>query len=264
MSNNENIMTKSFGCAGCGCLCIVVVIIIGWASFFVLPLLHQHVNQAQYSGRVLPQVGEIRTRVGIYVYDKGTLPGIDASSTGGNGVCMSLIQTFVRNQDGSSEEYVPGCCTDDYQTVIPVGRGDQPQLQARHFAYDVGLQTSDLRDSTCKPSGYRYWVAVSSSNAYAYCVGYFPSDDCHLEHGTGYAVLEISSASLRQTAIWERYKPAGSMRIVLRPATNCIETAQTAGEGSCWLGRPELYLSDDPGKAEQGIRELKDAGWSFK
>ena len=107
---------------------------------------------------------------------------------------------------------------------------------------------------------------MASSNTYAYCIGYFPSDDCQMTPGTGYAELEISSTTVGKDlrhATWQRYKPIDDARIVLRPATNTTETVQSAGEGTCWLGHPELYLSSDPEKMEQGIRELKDAGWFF-
>ena len=256
---------KSVGCAGWGCLTILLAI----ASVFIYVyiVLPPYVTHGQYSERVRPVIENVRTQIGLHIYEYGKLPGVNGVYAGRNGLYASPIQTFILDQDAPDGKYVPAYCADDYQTAIPIKEGDQLKPQMRHFAVDVGLDVSDLRDSMCKPSGYKYWATMASSNVYAYCIGYFPSDDCQMKPGTGYAVLEIFSTtagkSLRHVAYWRRYKPIDDARIVLRPATNAIETAQSAGEGTCWLGHPELYLSSDPGKMEQGIRELKEAGWPF-
>jgi len=78
-------------------------------------------------------------------------------------------------------------------------------------------------------------------------------------------ILSATEERRRKTAIWERYGSVDeTCNIILRPATNAVETAKSAGKGTCWLGHPELYLSDDPEKVKRGIRELEDAGWSFE
>lgn len=256
---------KSFGCSGWGCLTLLVMAVAMWL-LLNLPFLFPHViTHAQYAAEVLPAISDVRAKIGHCLDERKLLPGVSIESESDNGLYTSSVQTFVLNRDASDGKYVPAYCADDYRTVISVGGGNQPQHQMRHFVGDVVLDLSNLHGKKCTPAGYRYWATGVSSNCYAYCVGYFPADDCHLRPGTGYAVLEISATdkSVRRTATWERYKPIDSARIVLRPATNAAETARSVGEGTCWLGHPKLYLSDNLEKVEQGIRELKDAGWSF-
>ena len=53
---------------------LVVILIVTILSVSMLPLLQPFVTEAQYAAEAIPVIANMRTKIGLYVYEKGKLP----------------------------------------------------------------------------------------------------------------------------------------------------------------------------------------------
>lgn len=85
---------------------LVVILIVTILSVSLLPLLKPYIVKAQYAAEPVPVLGNIRTQIGLFQYEKNYLPGmvrLDNGSlkyVGGEGTGVKDMQSAVQNIPG--------------------------------------------------------------------------------------------------------------------------------------------------------------------
>lgn len=198
---------------------LVVILIVTILSVAMLPLLKPFVVEAQYAAEAIPVIGNLRTKIGLFQYDKGKLPMVWGGTTheGDN----PYIETWIPSQDGTT------ALTDKtkWGTVDYFVKGDSlfsdgkpeayaPSLYERtdnedskigHLGMLCDINFQDLKGKRSRPNDYQYLVMKNGSD-YVYFIGCF-GDGNGLPKGTGYAVCEISLKNHKYVGTWKRYKP---------------------------------------------------------
>lgn len=188
---------------------LVVVLIVTILSVSMLPLLLPFVTEAQYAAEAIPVIGNIRTKIGVYLYDKGKLPFDEGKFNGGGN---EVVQTWIVNQTDKEKydaAYVQVASASSTGSTTPTRCTTTGT--AATFPYHIGSQVDidyqDLKGKRSKPLHYQY-CALSPSNNTCYVVGCF-GDGNGLKAGTGYAVCEFNFVNRQKKYIgtWKRYKP---------------------------------------------------------
>lgn len=248
---------------------LVVILIVTILSVSMLPLLQPFVTEAQYAAEAIPVIGNLRTKIGLYQYDKGQLPDGDLGGT-------NVVQTWVAGKAGTgsdgtavaggdTEKFVPA-----YYRIAPeegaTNDGDITPVSSQYIANHIGSQIDvdyeDLKGKRSKPSHYQYY-AISSQGNFAYVIGCF-GDGNGLKAGTGYAVCELNftKAGKKYIGTWKRYKPTTDTGM-LRFGTSA------SGDGTkldyCYVPDAESFEPDNDtrtGKPEI-ITNMEKSGWEF-
>ena len=253
---------------------LVVILIVTILSVSMLPLLQPFVIESQYAAEAIPVIGNLRTKIGVYQYDKGQLPSV----WGGNMFPSSKpqIETW-----GPSTTAIGSIGTDgdfflqatlDYGTATAVGtpkkytRATTEKEKYGHIGSLCDIDYQDLKGKRSKPNHYQYLV-VSNGADYVYCVGCF-GDNNGLKKGTGYAVCEIVLKNHKYVGTWKRYKPLTDSQICFTSdyntkAPNRSDPKDTAG---CYVPKQEDFQSTSE-VAGTGtlaiITTMKTYGWDF-
>lgn len=203
---------------------LVVMLIIAILTVAMLPMFKEYICKAQYSAEALPVIGNLRTKIGLYYYDHGKLPG----NVGENMVASWEFKTDDR------EAYVPAT----YElTTPPTGHDYAPEddenlagkmiksgkrelsdaaERKKHFGDTtvIDLGADDLKGRRSLPIDYVYYNipcldndSKPSKTDTAYVVGCFGAGE-GLAARTGYAVCEINNVAKgkKYVGIFERYK----------------------------------------------------------
>ncbi len=177
---------------------LVVILIVTILSVSMLPLLQPFVTEAQYAAEAIPVIGNLRTKIGLYLYDKGVLPYDD---TVGNP--QNVVQTWkVKEGDTTGDVFEPSYYQFDTGTAEDPTPYVKPDVHVQNLL-DIDYQ--DLKGKRSKPTHYQYLVL--STNASSYVIGCF-GDGKGLKAGTGYAVCELNfpKAGRKLVGTWKRYK----------------------------------------------------------
>ncbi len=277
---------------------LVVILIVTILSVSLLPLLKPFITDAQYAAEPIPVIGNLRTMVGLYYYEKNYLPGLPLTTSGAvdttlaatadnpGGISVitngaTALQSFVGVTESELVSYYPSVYTTplNVTTIALLGAGGTtpPGSLVNHFSNHINVNYEDLTGKRVKPKHFQYRVmgGAYQNGAYAYVIGVFGDSD-GLPSGTGYAVIEIvnPTANAKFVGTWKRNKTVSGTagQVVIMDgaesgiAANDATDAKTANV--CWIGVPQsTYLSTDASTAKQdvadGIAQLKLAGWEF-
>ena len=195
---------------------LVVILIVTILSVSMLPLLKPFVVEAQYAAEAIPVIGNLRTKIGLFQYDKGKLPAV----WGGTSYADTIqIETWIPSADGTSiaaedqyssvDKYVKGVSAfgsdKPYPEVSLYARDENEDSKIGHLGILGDIDYQDLKGKRSRPNDYQYLVMKNGSD-YMYLIGCF-GDGNGLPKGTGYAVCEIVMKNHKYVGTWKRYKP---------------------------------------------------------
>lgn len=250
---------------------LVVILIVTILSVSMLPLLQPFVTEAQYAAEAIPAIGNIRTKIGVYVYDKGHLP-YDPTKT--DIKVYEDVQTWdIDSSKGSSDVFTPATYSfasvskgrKTPVTLTSIDATSEASKFAQHFATMLDVDYQDLKGNRSKPVHYQYFTI--STNTSSYVIGCFGNGE-GLKKGTGYAVCELNFPHLGRKLIgtWKRYKSynddAGAIAF-----THDDQPDDTVGKVlDCYV--PDHTDVDptaisDVATLDQYIDTMKAAGWEF-
>ena len=264
---------------------LVVILIVTILSVSMLPLLQPFVVEAQYAAEAIPVIGNIRTKVGIYQYDKGKLPCIAVNSVE-NGKDTGKIsgtpqvETWIATEsqtattpadDPSTVDYFCAAQADFPDSEPPLANvsglaADSDEIK-KHIQTLCDIDYQDLKGKRSKPNHYQYLVMRNGTD-YAYFVGCF-GDGNGLKMGTGYAVCEIVSASTghKYVGTWKRYKPVSAEDGNDVPVcfTSKIDTnLQGTKQLGCFVpDKNSIETAEDQDGKLNIIGTMETYGWEF-
>lgn len=244
---------------------LVVILIVTILSVSMLPLLQPFVTESQYAAEAIPVIGNIRTKVGLYVYDKGHLP----TATNVLGVAKEVIETWVES-DAKPDVYVPAyytygaetgpeAATKDARTPI-----DNVDLMAGHIQIMLDIDYQDLKGKRSRPLHYQYYALNVDTSSYVLgCFG----DGNGLKAGTGYAVCELNfpEANRKVIGTWKRYKSYTGDSGAIIFSSNNTPNEDTGKVPNCYVPTyEEMKAATDSDTVQTTIIEpMMAAGWEF-
>ena len=262
---------------------LVVILIVTILSVSMLPLLQPFVTESQYAAEAIPVIANIRTKVGIYQYDKGRVPNAWDSSLGtdivetwkvsndDSEIFAPAYYALAANADGSASavEYWPGASTTGSDQGGNGGSAVADEL-AKHVGMQIDLDYQDLKGKRSKPTHYQYYV-ISASNNLAYAVACF-GDGNGLKAGTGYAVCELNYTKLGKKFIgtWKCYKPTNEENGALRFVTDQGSARDANGRLiACYVPTVADFidatnLEDTTAGLPAIVDNMQNAGWEFQ
>ena len=257
---------------------LVVILIVTILSVSLLPLLKPFVVEAQYAAEAIPVIANLRTKIGLYQYEKGPLPSITTKMTG---TYDTHIETWGYSTDGTSIDATVGAYHDLYVPGIMLWENDPTLVtektptqfgagEAKYsFSSLINVDNQDLVGKRCKPAHFQYAVVKNDAN-YCYVLGCF-GDNNGLPKGTGYAVCEINvkvdDKVYKQIGSWKRYKATTDKQITFAVITQgtADDNAKNTTE-ACPIPDPSLFTNptdaNEAGKLDI-VGFLEDYGWEF-
>ena len=248
---------------------LVVILIVTILSVSMLPLLQPFVTEAQYAAEAIPVIGNLRTKIGLYQYEKGYLPNdwnINSS--------MDQVQTWKSDQN-DTEKYVVASYTlaanssERMSPTVPDDSKWQSDIQkASHISLQTDIDYQDLKGKRSKPVHYQYYV-ISATNNPSYAIACF-GDGNGLKVGTGYAVCEINftKAGKKYIGTWKRYKAtnedAGALNF---NSANALDG--TGKPIDCYIPSADDFNTTHRPAADSGtdepalISNMRAQGWEF-
>ena len=236
-------------------------------------------TQTQYAAEAIPVLGNLRTKIGLYQYEKGILPCIVTNEVA-NGedtgrVISPQIETWVPADRGTVADVSANSPKAHvYKIASSALPSDEPPLkglavfdsakgldvESRHLGVLVDIDPLDLLGKYSRPNDYQYLVMRNGGGCWVYFVGCF-GDGNGLPAGTGYAVCEISSPSTgRKYGFWERYRSTGDTQI-------CFTSSTSSKDGrplGCYV--PEKTAFDnmiEKDTLSRIVDTMKKQGWNF-
>lgn len=274
---------------------LVVMLIAVILAITLVPFLRDYIVRARYVSEGVPVIGDMRTKIQLYQYEPGSLPGL--KDNGGSmqsqiagAAGTSQIQTWVVDTTKAASSKVE----DQFELGIAIyaaGAAGAPgtyttealaATESRHFGNDLAIETQHLVGRRLRPNHVFYQGRQSpTSTGYAYAVGVF-GDGTGLNAGSGYAVLEVynpdydvNHRKLKLVAEWRRFVERGAegSQIPLVSATEYPPAAYTAAAGRaaleagvCHVGNLDALI--DPTSSDADISAqltfLEAAGWEFQ
>ena len=251
---------------------LVVILIVTILSVSLLPLLKPFVVEAQYAAEAIPVIGNLRTKIGLYQYEKGNLPTALGTAVSAN----PIIETWCFSSAGAysaaaTDSFMPATRQLNASPTAP-GQLNALTVQAQqqeHVGFKVDVDNQDLVGKRCKPIHYQYLV-MKNEASYVYILGCF-GDNNGLPEGTGYAVCEICVTGTdgevyKQIGTWKRYKAAtnGQLGFATIDAQSNNPTQDKKSAAFCAV--PSLATittaTANGGKLDI-VRNLQSYGWEF-
>lgn len=270
---------------------LVVILIVTILSVSMLPLLQPFVTEAQYAAEAIPVIGNIRTKIAVYQYDKTKLPrhnpGLTDPTTSDDGqtsdgvatpgVATPIVETwkYFDNQKGA-DTYVKatfrlkgkyGDTKADYKAVENQqgSDGSNTEIRNEHFGVALGIDQQDLKGKRSRPPHYEY-VVLRNETDYIYAVGVF-GDGEGLKLGTGYAVCEINLPSIgrKYVGTWKRYKPIEDTEVHFTNDTTPIIADDETSTKGCPLPDALSGTINKPADGDEPavIANMRAFGWEF-
>lgn len=273
---------------------LVVVLIVTILSVAMLPLLQPFVVESQYAAEAIPVIGNLRTKIGVYQYDKTRLPQHNpntSTSDDGETTTNPIVETWDYNPEYAGEGDFPDTfrkATFALKGLTKPADGEKFIIKTEyssstfddsgnkiasneHFGQVLDLSVEDLKGKRSRPSHYEY-VVIKNGSDYIYAVGVF-GDGNGLKLGTGYAVCEINLPSIgrKYVGTWKRYKPIADVQIHFSNDTTLEDSNDSKSTWCCFLhddlGKNITAGKDkegnDDGKEPEVIGLMRDAGWEF-
>lgn len=266
---------------------LVVILIVTILSVSMLPLLKPFVVEAQYAAEAIPVIGNLRTKIGMFQYDKGKLPTV----WGGTGYPASadpVIETWVPasgqgdslkvitdiDQWGTVDQFAMGVADlpTDGVYVAPSAQYERNETDVKigHFGMLCDINYQELKGKRSRPCNYQYLVMKNASD-YAYFLGCF-GDGNGLPRGTGYAVCEIVLKGHKYVGTWKRYKPVSDPdsssdedpMLCFTTDSNPLDASDPKSTKGCAVPLKSVI---DSAASEDGnlsiIQNMVDYGWEF-
>ena len=245
---------------------LVVILIVTILSVSLLPLLLPYVTESQYAAEGIPNIANFRTKIGVYVYDKGHLP-YDTSVFDQDP--HDTVLTW-RQKDGENDVYEPGYFSFTEQpkagrdTPMAVEKLPDATSMGGHISNLLDVDFQDLKGNRSKPVHYQY-VAIST-NTSSYAIGCF-GDGNGLKAGTGYAVCELNfpDAGRKLIGTWKRYKSYNDKAGAIVFSHTADPDDETGKVIDCYI--PNYSDVKDISTAEDVddkiVAPMKNAGWEF-
>ena len=252
---------------------LVVILIVTILSVSMLPLLQPFVTESQYAAEAIPAIANMRTKIGVYVYDKGHLP-FDSTKTDIN--VEEEVETWMVSTEGTtSDEYAPatynlsdvagGATKRTSPVTLSEIKKNDSDKKACHISNLLDIDYQDLKGNRSKPIHYQYFAI--STNTSSYVVACFGNGE-GLKKGTGYAVCELNFPVYGRKLIgtWKRYKSyndeAGAIAFVhddtpdpdVGKVLDCYIPDHTDVDAT------KITSADD---VETLVTTMKNAGWEF-
>jgi len=251
---------------------LVVILIVTILSVSMLPLLQPFVVEAQYAAEPIPVIGNIRTKVGLYQYDKGKLPCLASDESGKIGAPRVETWGFT-DQGGSAILSDPSdyflMCSKVLSGDVPLNPTEvfdpstDPNNPLKHFGTFCDIDWQELKGKRSKPNHYQYLVMQNGSD-YAYFLGCF-GDGNGLKMGTGYAVCEIVSTTTghKYVGTWKRWKPVYDAQVCFSTDMTSVDSDLKHTKG-CWV--PEADIDGTlktQAQLDELLLNLQKTGWEF-
>ena len=270
---------------------LVVILIVTILSVSMLPLLQPFVTEAQYAAEAIPVIGNIRTKIGVYQYDKTKLPQHNPGVTDGTesepdengevtttpGVATPIVETwkYFYNKKGADTYQKAtfklfgafGSLKEDYVPVTSSQNADGTIVENRneHFGVALGIDQQDLKGKRSRPPHYEY-VVLRNGTDYIYAIGVF-GDGEGLKLGTGYAVCEINLPSIgrKYVGTWKRYKPIEDTQVHFTDDTTAVIVDDETSTKGCPLPQALAQTISKPsdGVEPDIITNMRAYGWEF-
>jgi len=244
---------------------LVVILIVTILSVSMLPLLQPFVTESQYAAEAIPVISNIRTKIGLYVYEKGHLP-YDQSVLDTD----KKVETWtVKNGDTTGDVFNPAYYEFTAQdakraTPVHVTEVDNVTEKGGHISNMLDIDYQDLKGKRSRPVHYQYLAL--STNTSSYVVACFGNGD-GLKAGTGYAVCELNFplAGRKLIGTWKRYKSYNDEAGAIAFTDTDINVDTDTGKIlDCYV--PKYDAIRDITTAEQVqdiINSMTGAGWEF-
>ena len=244
---------------------LVVILIVTILSVSMLPLLQPFVTEAQYAAEAIPVIGNLRTKIGLYVYEKGHLPyDEDKLST------FEQVETWVVDSQ-KNDVYLPTLYRFEDQgtkrtaavSLDPATGISDTTQRGGHIGNMLDIDYQDLKGKRSKPIHYQY-LAIST-NTSSYVVGCFGNGD-GLKAGTGYAVCELNFPVVGRKLIgtWKRYKSYNDEAGAIAFSKGADPDTDTGKVLDCYV--PEYSqvqnVTDSEG-VDNIVNLMVGAGWEF-
>lgn len=245
---------------------LVVILIVTILSVAMLPLLTPFVTEAQYAAEAIPVIGNLRTKIGVYEYDKGRIPSCEGFGGDDEG---GVALTWIAKED-DSEMFLPAYINNGSDQNVE--KIEEDEKKAVHIQRLLDVDYADLKGKRSKPTQYRYY-AISHVTNIAYVVACFGEGE-GLKAGTGYAVCELNYPKLKKKFVgtWKCYKPVDESNGQIRFVTN-YKDAMDEDSGrpkACYVPTKSNYMSDldtgDENKSDEFPSQvilMSKAGWDF-
>ena len=191
----------------------------------VLMMLYHRVNWRDvYAREPVPVIGNLRTKIGMYQYDKGCLPGLETETNGMVDVKCLCKLLDVDDQDLTGRRLKP-----NHVQYRVLGGGCKTDASA----YVIG--TFGDGNGLAAGTGYAV-IAIVNRAAGRKFVGTW---ECYEPCGDEQIVLCTAGES------------------------GVADGSQAKDKNVCWLGDPTGYLSTDAATVQKAIEQLKRTGWEM-
>lgn len=246
---------------------LVVILIVTILSVSMLPLLQPFVTEAQYAAEAIPVISNIRTKIGLYVYEKASLP----YNTENLAAMMphAQVETWQVSSDAEGDDVFNPAY---YNVLAANSKRTEPVAtteikdtteKGAHIQNMLDIDYQDLKGKRSKPVHYQYLALCTNTSSYV--IGCF-GNGSGLKAGTGYAVCELNFplANRKLIGTWKRYKSyndeGGSIVF-----TNDDTADEATGKVlDCYVPPyDELEAADTEAKVSDIVRGMIGAGWEF-
>lgn len=246
---------------------LVVILIVTILSVSMLPLLQPFVTEAQYAAEAIPVISNIRTKIGLYAYDKGSLPydtKLKAEMQPHAQVETWQVSSDAKGDDIFNPAYYD-VLTSNSKRTEPVSTTEITDTTEKgaHIQNMLDIDYQDLKGKRSKPVHYQYLALCTNTSSYV--IGCF-GNGSGLKAGTGYAVCELNFplANRKLIGTWKRYKSyndeGGSIAF-----TNDDGADDATGKVlDCYVPKyDDLKDATDEETVNNIVRAMTGAGWEF-
>ena len=246
---------------------LVVILIVTILSVSMLPLLQPFVTEAQYAAEAIPVISNIRTKIGLYVYEKARLP-YDTSL-----LTRMIPHTQVETWQVSSTATGDDIFNPAYYDVLTSNskRADSVSTteitdtteKGAHIQNMLDIDYQDLKGKRSKPVHYQYLAL--STNTSSYVIGCFGNGN-GLKAGTGYAVCELNFplANRKLIGTWKRYKSYNDEGGSIAFTNDDTADGDTGKVLDCYVPKyDELKDAATEEAVNEIVKSMTGAGWEF-
>lgn len=245
---------------------LVVILIVTVLAIGMLPLLQPYITESQYASEAIPVVGSMRTKTGLYVYEKAKLP-FDQNLLPVNPQ-ENVMTWTVKSSANSDDIYNPGyydvtSVSGKRTAPVSVIEIDNVTEKGGHIQNMLDLDYQDLKGKRARPTHFQYLTL--NTNTASYVVGCF-GDGTGLKAGTGYAVCELNFPLVNRKLIgtWKRYKSYNDQGGAIAFTNDPTEDTDTGKVLDCYVPTyDELQNATDSDAVDMIVGAMTGAGWEF-
>lgn len=246
---------------------LVVILIVTILSVSMLPLLQPFVTEAQYAAEAIPVISNIRTKIGLYVYEKARLPydtSLLAEMMPHKQVETWQVSSTATGDDIFNPAYYNVLASNSKRTApVTTTEIDNTTQKGAHIQNMLDIDYQDLKGKRSKPVHYQYLAL--STNTSSYVIGCFGNGN-GLKAGTGYAVCELNFplANRKLIGTWKRYKSYNDEGGSIAFTNDDTADDDTGKVLDCYVPiYDEIKDADTEAKVDDIVKSMTGAGWEF-